>query len=279
MRFYFGILLSFLVVNVSAGGIRGAYECMFVWFAYQAQIDYLMQTDGDLKALQICSGQKGSTPGGTLTFNEFIEYTNRGPNGVSNTNPNVPDADTLQGDKTAQNLYGHKTWLANRWKVPNNIIRSANGKYDTMMLEVSRVVWDIQSKGILNTNIRSAIDAIQKVVISREIDYEKYRMPAMKADPAFTDRNQVTWVTDQLVLRTEKSAEKIDIVDTQAKNPAQPNIAQRIDTWEKTTYFADSTPAKGSNGNPTTKGQVASNHKRAVVNSQRCEKVAKTGHC
>ncbi|KAH6871570.1 hypothetical protein B0T10DRAFT_500489 [Thelonectria olida] len=270
MRFFFGILLCFLVVNVSAGGIRGAYERMFVWFAYQAQIDYLMQTDGHLDHLEICPTEEGTGRENTLTFNEFIQYTNLAADGTKAPMPSVKEAVTLQVDKTAQSLYSHKGWLENRWQVPGNIInmKGTGGGYDRMMLEVSKVVWGIKNNGIDNTKLRNAIDAIQKVVISREIDYEKYRMPAMKADPAFTGQNKVTWVTDQLVLRSEPKAEKLDIVDTQAKNPGISGLAKKIDTWEKTTYFADKTD-----------GPNRSRHKRAVMNSQRCVNMATTGSC
>jgi hypothetical protein len=270
MRFHFGILLCFLVINVSAGGTRAAYERMFVWFAYQAEIDYLWNTEGNLNNLQICHSKQGTGPRGGLTFNEFVQYTNLGTNGQSGQKPQVQVATTLQVDRTAQNLFRNRNngWLAPRWQIPNNIIRSANGRYDNMLFEVSRVVWDIKSKGIDNSNLRSAIDAIQKVVITREIDYERYRMPALKASSDFTGSKKVTWVTDQLVIKYEAKAEKIDIPATEANNPSQPSIAQRIDTWEKNTYFADEND-----------GVTRSNHKQAILSSQRCENMAKTGHC
>jgi hypothetical protein len=77
MRLCFAAVLSFLLSLAAAGGIRGAYERLFIWYAYQAQLEHL-RVIGDTKfeGLTICPHDYGTRDDGTLTFNEFIEVCN-----------------------------------------------------------------------------------------------------------------------------------------------------------------------------------------------------------
>ncbi|OQE36107.1 hypothetical protein PENCOP_c012G03168 [Penicillium coprophilum] len=92
MKLPFVLCLFTIVSTVFAGGIRGAYERMFIWYAYQAQIDGLMKTYGNLDALTICPYDVGSGREETLLFNEFIEVTNRESNADRGAIPPITDS-------------------------------------------------------------------------------------------------------------------------------------------------------------------------------------------
>ena len=95
MRFSFALLLSCLSTGVLAGGIRGAYERMFIWYVYQAHItdlDWRYSSVDDIEILR--DGFGTAKPHGTLTFNEFIEYVNRPRNAKPGTIPSVSNSRT-----------------------------------------------------------------------------------------------------------------------------------------------------------------------------------------
>ncbi|KAL7960289.1 hypothetical protein V8C34DRAFT_303128 [Trichoderma compactum] len=75
MKISLCLVICLLAIKATAGGIRNAYERMFVWYAYQAEIEYAREKHKtfSINNLQICPGKDGSGKDHTLTFGEFLE--------------------------------------------------------------------------------------------------------------------------------------------------------------------------------------------------------------
>ncbi|KAL5362440.1 hypothetical protein BJX96DRAFT_177153 [Aspergillus floccosus] len=274
MRLSFSIVFFYLSTIVLAGGLRGAYERLFLWYAYQAEVEMLNQRDGNLNRLTICPSEYGSGKDGTLTFNEFIEVTNRNGINTKGTIPSISTSLTPPVDSTAQRMAKRDDWVRDTWQNTKTVISGT--VYNTIFERAAKVVW--QAKAIIGSNhpsILRATDAIQKVVISRKIDYEEWRMPAMESAPEFTGENKVKFETWEVVLASYGDAREFDLDLTIQNNKGQENIAQRVDDWVQR-YHSDTAPSRDGT---KTEGEVRSGHFNALRKAQRAESMVLRGSC
>jgi hypothetical protein len=121
-----------------------------------------------------------------------------------------------------------------------------------------------------NDFVLKATRAIQMVVISRKIDYEKHRMPELKA--TFPDVKFVTW---DLQMQAEPRAQDLDLQATIDANPSEDNLSQRIEDWERQ-YHADVTPRPGGR---TTEGEFRLAHWNAIKAAKSAENRVVQGGC
>ncbi|KAF9766578.1 hypothetical protein IL306_000999 [Fusarium sp. DS 682] len=274
MRLSLGLFFLFFIVNVSAGGIRGAYERMFVWYAYQANIDML---EKDLKGkdklnldgLEICKGQSGSGRHGTMSFQEFIGFTNRDAKGKTPSPArwkSLPNGNPPRFDQTAQLLLDKGA--TSNWEKMTEILPSANS-YTKLLPEISKVVYKFsQSLPADNGNISRARASVGQVEKTRQVDYDRYRIPAMKASPEFKDYVIKPY---QIVLGTVKgsSTELLDLsVLAQDNELKLSNVKRTVGDWERKTFFND-----------PINGPIAKRHEGALKASSRAVRIATTGSC
>lgn len=275
MRLSFGLILLFFTFNALAGGIRGAYERMAVWYAYQANIDFL---EGGLKGtdklnvnkLEICQGQSGKGRHGTMTFEEFILFTNRDEKGVvpsPRRGWNLPGSSPTYYDRTAQNLVDKRA-MSKKWYGTRGIIKSA-GSYVNLLPAVSRAVYKFsQSLPGDNINVRNSRLCVEKVVQTRQVDYDKYRIPAMKASAEFKDLKIEPY---ELVLGTKKgsSTAVLDLDAVAADNNLNAaTFQQKVDDWEDNVLPKD-----------PVYGKEAPGHAASLRASKMALSVANTGTC
>jgi hypothetical protein len=218
------ILLLFLVTNVLAGGLRGAYERLFIWFAYQAENEWLEQNPGAQR--RIMPGRQHP-----LTFIQFIDWSNTGGG------PWVRPADIKDGDvtvaRTAGALVG-KRQVAGTWQVTREVIHGAG--YDAMLRGVGQVVYTMKTTGnnplpADNPNIIAATQALDNVVNARSVDYEKYRMPEMRSALEFQG---IQWGGWNVQFSSEGRAWKLDLQETLDLNAGRRDpmeLARQIDDW------------------------------------------------
>jgi hypothetical protein len=275
MKLSLGLILLFLVVNALAGGIRGAYERMSIWYAYQANIDVL---EGNLKGtdklnvdkLEICQGQSGKGRHGTMTFEEFILFTNRDAKGVvppPRRGWNLPEGSPTYYDRTAQNLLDKRA-VSQKWYGTRGIIKSA-GSYVVLLPEVSKALYKYsQSLPGDNINLRNSRLCVEKVVQTRQVDYDLYRIPAMKASAEFKDLKIEPY---ELVLGTKKgsSTAVLDLNEVAADNNINPTVfKQKVNDWEDNVFPKD-----------PIYGQKAQGHLGSLRGSKRALRLANTGKC
>ncbi|KAG7417318.1 hypothetical protein DER46DRAFT_696418 [Fusarium sp. MPI-SDFR-AT-0072] len=274
MRLSFGLILLFFIVNALAGGIRGAYERMFVWYAYQANIDFLEnglqgKDKLNLDNLEICKGQSGSGRHGTMTFKEFVGFTNRDSKGKTPSLArwrDLPDNNPPYYDKTAQALLDKGA--TSNWVKTADIVEDATS-YTKLLPEVSKVVYGFSnSLPGDNSNLRKARICIGQVEKTRQVDYDRYRIPAMKASPDFKDYKIEPL---QLVLGTKQGSSTaildLDVV-AQDNNVKPSDFKKKVRNWETNTFFKD-----------PVNGPKASSHLSALKGSKRAVRLAETGSC
>ncbi|KAJ3456751.1 hypothetical protein MRS44_016774 [Fusarium solani] len=264
MKLSLGFLLFFLSVYVIAGGIGGAYERIFIWFAYQATIDawYADEKKVDVNKLDICRGKKGNGRYGTLNYNEFIQFTNKFDRNGAITLPalksfTAPDNNI---DRAAQNLLDNggvrPTWFSTR-----DVVQGAN-TYDSLVRKAGGVLWD--AKGYLP---RMAPRATSIPEMKKYPGFEKY-----KIEPFYYN------------LGTVKGSQNayIDIPQMAHDNGvSEATLRQEIADFEKNHLFQDQTGSGqfDRNGVEKTKGKSAEGHKWAIEGAEDGEKIAKTGSC
>ncbi|RSL54092.1 hypothetical protein CEP54_010085 [Fusarium duplospermum] len=287
MKLSLGCLLFFLSVYVIAGGIGGAYERIFIWFAYQATIDAWEKDQGKVNVndLDICKGQKGSGRHGTLKYNEFIQFTNKFERNGQTTLPTLKAFTPPDGniDRAAQNLLDNggvrPTWFSTR-----DVVQGAN-TYDNLVRATGGVLWDakgyLDDNGAKNNFVTKAEDAVHKVVQCRTVAYDFYRIPEMKK---YTDFEKYKIEPFYYNLGTVKGSQNayIDIPQMAHDNGvSEATLRQEIADFEKNHLFQDQTGSGqyDRSGNEKTKGQSASGHKRAIEGAEDGESIAKTGSC
>ncbi|KAG5746619.1 hypothetical protein H9Q69_003839 [Fusarium xylarioides] len=274
MRLSFGLILLFFVVNALAGGIRGAYERMYVWYAYQANIDLLengLQGKDKLSLdnLDIYKGQTGSGRHGTMTFKEFIGFTNRDAKGRTPSLSkwrDLPDNNPPYYDRTAQALLDKKATAM--WFKTEDIVEHATS-YTKLLPEAGGVVYGLSnSLPGDNSNIRKALVCIGQVEKTRQVDFDRYRIPAMKDSPEFKDYKIEPL---QLVLGTKQGSSTavldLDVI-AQDNNVKPADFKKKVKNWENKTYFTD--PANGS---------IARKHFSALKSAKQAVRIAETGSC
>ncbi|KAJ4215856.1 hypothetical protein NW759_009715 [Fusarium solani] len=287
MKLSLGFLLFFLSVYVIAGGIGGAYERIFIWFAYQATIDawYADEKKVDVNKLDICRGKKGNGRYGTLNYNEFIQFTNKFDRNGAITLPalksfTAPDNNI---DRAAQNLLDNggvrPTWFSTR-----DVVQGAN-TYDSLVRKAGGVLWD--AKGYLPENgaksnfVIKAEDAVHKVVQCRTVAYDFYRIPEMKKYPGFEKYKIEPFYYNLGTVKGSQNA-YIDIPQMAHDNGvSEATLRQEIADFEKNHLFQDQTDSGqfDRNGVEKTKGKSAEGHKWAIEGAEDGEKIAKTGSC
>ena len=271
MNLSLALVLCFLIVNAAAGGVRGAYERIFIWYAYQAEIEYLTEKDGNLNNLRICPTEYGSGPQGTLTFNEFIEYTNREGNSKGPIPQILRPGQELNVDRVANAMWKRQPeWLKSRWPRPQNM--HINGpSYNDLLKEIANEVDKFKGTlGTNNKNIQAATRAVDLVEKTRLVDYEKYRIPELLKSPDFTGENKVNWVFDNYQFSGMSNPKAINMEATEEENPGK-DVKNRVSNWEQSVYF---------NSKDLEENEVRKGHKNAwfqsykvanfVVTGQRC---------
>ncbi|KAF5631722.1 hypothetical protein F52700_6644 [Fusarium sp. NRRL 52700] len=274
MRLSLGLLLLFFVINALAGGIRGAYERMFIWYAYQANIDLLETSlQGkdklNLDNLEICKGQTGSGRHGTMTFKEFIGFTNRDAQGRTPSLArwrDLPDNNPPYYDRTAQALLDKRA--TSMWFKTEDIVQHATS-YTKLLPEVGNVVYELgNSLPGDNSNIRKARVCIGQVEKTRQVDFDRHRIPALKASPEFKDYKIEPL---QLVLGTKQgtSTAVLDLeVIAQDNNVKPADFKKKVKNWENKTFFTD-----------PVNGLTARKHKSALKSAKEAVSIAETGSC
>ncbi|RBQ72287.1 hypothetical protein FVER14953_20616 [Fusarium verticillioides] len=275
MRLSLGLILLFFIFNALAGGIRGAYERMSIWYAYQANIDllegYLKGTDKlNVNKLEICSGKSGSGRHGTMNFEEFILFTNRDAKGVvpaPRRGWNLPQSSPTYYDRTAQNLVDKRA-MSHKWYGTRGIIKSAKS-YVNLLPEVSGAPYKFgQSLPGNNINVRNSRLCVEKVVQTRRVDYDLYRIPAMKASAEFKDLKIEPY---ELVLGTKKgsSTAVLDLDAVAADNNLNAAaFQQKVNDWEDNVFPKD--PIYGLH---------AKGHAGSLRASKEAFNLANTGTC
>ncbi|KAJ4315420.1 hypothetical protein N0V84_008367 [Fusarium piperis] len=287
MKLPLGFLLFFLSVYVIAGGIGGAYERIFIWFAYQATIDarFADTKQVDVNKLDICRGQKGKGRHGTLDYNEFIQFTNRFERNGAITLPTLkvftpPDNNI---DRAAQNLLDNGG-VRPMWFSTNDVVQGA-GSYDGLVRAAARVLWDakgyLPDNGAKNNFVIKAEDAVHKVVQCRTVAYDFFRIPEMKKYSGF-DKYKIEPFNYNLGTVKGSQNAYIDIPQMAHDNGvSEETLRQEFDDFEKNHFFKDQTGSGqyDRNGVEKTKGQSAQGHKVAIEGAEDGESIAKTGSC
>jgi hypothetical protein len=236
--------------------------------AYQAQIEGLLSKFGNLDALTICPLSFGSGREGTLTFNEFIGLSNGEYNGPENNIPSITDNQRPDVDRMANILHKGSSLMKNTWPGTQNIVQSTG--YIGMLEHAGKVVWEWREVAVSQDSALKATRAIQMVVKSRQIDYERYRMPELEAH--FSDVKFVTW---DLQLQAAPNAKELDLAATIENNPGVNDLADKINSWVEA-YHGDTSLVPGSS---KTKGANRLSHLNAMKAAQRTETFAIQGHC
>ncbi|KAH0491202.1 hypothetical protein TgHK011_002643 [Trichoderma gracile] len=261
MRVSLCLGVCLLIVHAIAGGIRGAFERLYVWWAYQAEIEYAHKVfdSFDVSKLQICHGQRGTGPGGTLTFSEFLEFSNRQGNTRGAVTDKTFDPSSI-GDTADKLLKLEGQYqLQERWPSPTNIISSSRGRYTNMLDEVSKVLSTCKQGLGDRGSIGSALDAFTRVIEWRKVDYDKHRFPALKNSKDFEAiKDWRFWIVGGERDNKGLWRKHIDFETTiaSAQNSGYKdieNLESHVLDWERTTYF------KG------TDGATASRHKHTIV--------------
>ncbi|KAK4085280.1 uncharacterized protein Triagg1_270 [Trichoderma aggressivum f. europaeum] len=267
MKISLCLAICLLTIEATAGGIRGAYERMFVWYAYQAEIEYAREKHKtfSINNLQICPRKEGSGKDQTLTFGEFLELSNRNGNAQGAT-PKLTSKGTLW--KTAgaildlQGRYAMKP----RWKTPSNIAPSAKNSYTDMLKEVAKVLAKCKKEmGNDGSNAKLASGALNELTNWRKADYDLHRVPALKKDPNFKKIEWEFWTIQ--VPGEEKKMKNIwnkhinwQATADNAANSWYENIAdikKHVLDWERNTYFQGP------------EGARAKKHKNAIAEVQK----------
>ncbi|KAL2784263.1 hypothetical protein BJX66DRAFT_344188 [Aspergillus keveii] len=196
MKLSFLALLTSVVTHVFAGGIRRGYELLYVWYAYKAETEWLLQHNLDpVEERYLLPGIKGSGEHGTLKLNEFLDWTNRNaadnPSNlgevfpVDRTNPEASEEPDV--DRGARKIYVllENDRMPERW--PNTKILLPPGPfgYGPLMMQTAKTIWEV-SQDTPDTDTKTKallakfLNALYKMVIAREIDYEKYRFTDMQ---------------------------------------------------------------------------------------------------
>ncbi|EGR51450.1 uncharacterized protein TRIREDRAFT_104354 [Trichoderma reesei QM6a] len=261
MRVSLCLSVCLLILHAIAGGIRGAFERLYIWWAYQAEIEYAHKVfdSFDVSKLQICHGQRGSGPGATLTFAEFLELSNRQGNTKGAVTSKTFKPDSIGSTAEIMLKLTGQYQMQERWPRPTNIISSSQGRYTDMLDEVSNVLSKCKQDLGDSRSINLALDAFTRVIRWRKADYEKHRFPALKSNKDFEaikewrfwtvggdKRNKGLWRNYIDFEGTIASAHNSGYKDIE-------NLESHVLNWERTTYF------KG------TDGARASQHKHTIV--------------
>lgn len=172
------LLVSYLATITLGFKLFGGYERMYFWYAYQIDI----ATNGG-KASTIALACKGSGPGGTCNFNEFVKYINKINILPPITNSLLPDVDAtaaaLDAYTDVPNL--GKQGLTGIYVV-NRVVPGAKTLPD-LLLKVGGL---IQAQGTaLSTadlvKLTSAQTASQRVLALRRADFSRWLVPRLQA--------------------------------------------------------------------------------------------------
>ncbi|KAL2833015.1 hypothetical protein BDW59DRAFT_157154 [Aspergillus cavernicola] len=150
----------------------------------------------------------------------------------------------------------------------------AKSSYGPLMNTTADTVWAVKGDepdSAMKADLANSINALQKMVISREIDYEGHRFDALKN--AFPS---VSLEYDNVVLQTTKGAKSLNIAETMKANPGENNLEQRIADWTKNTYHTDTTMNSVFG---KTEGKVRLEHFNALQDIKRAASVAQSGVC
>lgn len=158
--------------------------------------------------------------------------------------------------------------MSQRWYGTLGIIKSA-GSYVFLLPEVSRALYKFsQSLPGDNINVRNSRLCVEKVVQTRQVDYDLYRIPAMKASAEFKDLKIEPY---ELVLGTKKgsSTAVLDLDAVAADNNLSPVVfQQKVDDWEDNVFPKD-----------PIYGQKAKGHRDSLRASKTALHLANTGTC
>ncbi|OIW29064.1 hypothetical protein CONLIGDRAFT_670773 [Coniochaeta ligniaria NRRL 30616] len=253
MRFPILLALFFLTTTAVAGGIRRSFEIMTLWYTYQARIEELWASEGNLNNLDIIPIQFGRGPHGTLTFNQFVEYVARRPNTLPRTPPFYFVAENnLAPDisRTANNMWMNVQKrnldipaLWDNWQTTDGQYRIIKGarSYKGLMEQIGNIIWDMSQSGHLagdNPNIARARDALEMVRVNRQFDYDRFYVPAVKAAPEFAG---VTWKEGTPISQRgeEGKSPVLWLEQTLEANSNRPDLDDELISWREHTYFAE----------------------------------------
>ncbi|PNP52629.1 hypothetical protein THARTR1_06794 [Trichoderma harzianum] len=275
MKISLCLAICLLTIQAAAGGIRGAYERLFVWYAYQAEIEYARgkHKTFSINDLQICPGKKGKGKDDTLTFGEFLELSNRNGNARAAL-PKVGLKGSL--GETAGAILGlnGRYAMKPRWETPNNIVPSAKNRYTNMLKEVAKVLAKCKKElGNNSKDIGLASEALDRVNEWRLADYDLNRVPALKKDPNFKKIDWKFWT-----IKKPKGGQNMDhiwnehidwqgTVDNAANSWYEDiaDIEKHVLDWERNTYFQGPDGAR------------AKTHKNAIVEVQKAINISNNG--
>ena len=285
MRFFFALILSCLSTGVLAGGIRGAYERMFIWYVYQAHIADLDWRDSNVDNIEILRNGFGTVkPHGTMTFNEFIEYVNRPKGAKKGEVPSVSNSRMPEVTKTALELLNKR--LVPDWPNPSAVIGSARS-YNDLLPEVAKVASRTReaNKADAQPSVHALLDealkAMDNVIDQRLADYERFRYDPLTKAKEFEG---LRWSSREVSVdngpKEPKSQKVVNVEATILGNPNWPDIdklGEKIQKWERDVFFTDKTPSDipKYKKDGKTLGDVRSSHNNAVSQAKQAREMFK----
>ena len=152
---------------VLARGIYGGYERLYFWAIYQLDVD----ASGNGPSTWIASGCRGTGPGGSCNFNEFIQY-------ITKKNPPRPDFSTSGAIHQINRALYNAGWSAESRdyeaiKIVNSGRRDAASLIKQVATHLQNDIWPTINTG--TTQQMAARNAIKDMALDSVVANRQFR--------------------------------------------------------------------------------------------------------